>query len=263
MPSTWDPPLSPLRGSFATTHWSLVLAASGAGDGAHDAAEARAALEQLCRIYWPPIYAFVRRKGHQPDDARQLTQEFFTRLLERRDIDDADPDRGRFRSWLLGALQNFLANDWRQRTAKKRDEHKLVWLDGLDVEQSYRLEPRYHSDPELEYERDCAVALLERAFQRLQSECEARGKGWLFEHVRQAVLHGPDDGGYAALARSLGQTEGSLKVTVSRWRKRWVELVREQLAASLDLDAATAPHSDVIQAELDCLLASLSPARPT
>lgn len=262
MPSVWDPPVSRARSNFATTHWSVVLAARCAGDaeGEARAAEARAALEQLCRTYWPPIYSFLRRRGHAHDDAGQLTQEFFLRLLERRDFDRADPARGRFRSWLLQALKNFLANEWKKTTAGKRDERKLIWVDALAAEQRYQFEPSHHSDPEREYQRDCALAVLERAFQRLRAECDERGRGWLFEQVQKVLVWGPDDGGYAELSSAVGETTGNLKTTVARWRQRWAEIVREELAGALDVSESPQPR-DAIDAELHFLLAALSPGR--
>ena len=260
MPSVLDPPVSPFRSNFCTTHWSVVLAARSSGAGDDRAAEARAALEELLRVYWPPIYAFLRRKGYAADDAGQLTQEFFTRLLERRDIDRADPERGRFRSWLLTALKNFLANEWKRKTAAKRDERKLVWLDALEAEQRYQLEPQTRSDPEREYQRDWAVAVLERAFRRLRAECDERGRGWLFEQVQKALVWGPEDGGYAELAPSVGEAPGNLKATVARWRQRWADLVRDELAAAMDIPQSTRPR-DALDAELHFLLAALTPGR--
>lgn len=261
MPSVWDPPVSPFRSNFCTTHWSIVLAARSAGEGEARAAEARAALEELCRVYWPPVYAFLRRKGYAPDDAGQLTQEFFTRLLERRDIDRADPERGRFRSWLLKALKNFLANEWKKKTARKRDERQLLWLDALEAEQRYQHEPQNRSDPEREYQRDCAVAVLERAFLRLRAECDERGRGWLFEQVQKALVWGPEDGGYAELAPSVGETPGNLKTTVARWRQRWADIVREELSGAVDVRESPRPR-EALDAELHFLLAALTPGRP-
>jgi RNA polymerase sigma factor (sigma-70 family) len=270
MPSIWDPPASSFRSNFSTTHWSMVLAASTASDGEARAAEARAAMEQLCRVYWPPIYSFVRREGRSAADAEQLTQEFFTRMLERRDIDKADPERGRFRNWLLAMLKNYLTNHRKWEYAQRRDKRKEVWMDALEAEESYRLEPRDNSNPEKEYQRDCAVAVVQHAFRSLREECDARGRGWLFDQVQQTLLLGPDENGYLALGHAVGEPPGNLKTTIARWRKRWVELIREQLLASLDVapdpdgPTPTAPprtRSQILQVELDTLLLALTPNR--
>jgi RNA polymerase sigma factor (sigma-70 family) len=267
MPSLWDPPVSPLKSNFSTTHWSVVLAASAAGGGEAQVAEARAAMEQLCRVYWAPVYSFVRRGGRSAADAEQLTQEFFTRMLERRDIDKADPERGRFRSWLLGMLKHYLCNYRKWEHAQKRDKRTEVWMDGFEAEERYQLEPRNNSNPENEYQRDCAMAVVRRAFQQLREECEARGRGWLFEQVQQTLFFGPDDDGYLALGPTVREKPGNLKTTITRWRKRWVELVREQLLASLDVstdaDGSTATDPSrvvhLLQEELDALLLALTP----
>lgn len=269
MPSLWDPPAGTFRSNFSTTHWSLVLAAGCAGEGDGQDFEARAAMDQLCRVYWGPVYSFVRRGGRSAADAEQLTQDFFTRMLERKDIDKADPERGRFRSWLLKMVKSHLTNHRKWEYAEKRDKRKEVWMDGLEAEERYQLEPRHDSNPEQEYQRDCALAVVKRAFQRLEEECDARGRGWLFEQVRQTLILGPDDNGYLALGGAIGQPPDNLKATVARWRKRWVELVREQLLASLDVPsdsggpAPTGPArvSQLLQVELEALLLALGPNR--
>jgi RNA polymerase sigma factor (sigma-70 family) len=232
---------------FATTRWSLVLAA---GESAEDS---QAALAELCEIYWYPVYSFIRRRrSNGPDDPRDLTQEFFAGLLKRHDVGSADPNRGRFRSWLLKMVKNFLANDWDRITAEMRDFRQLRWLDAQDPDRRYKLEPAHAVDPERLYHRNWAHILLERVLMRLREDCAARGKQELFEQVK-GLLIGPEGEmpDYGPHAEALGISENTLKVNVHRLRRRLGDLLREEIGELVDTP-------EEIQREIDFLLASLS-----
>jgi RNA polymerase sigma-70 factor (ECF subfamily) len=219
-----DGPEAPRR--FSTTRWSLVVAAA----AGHGGEEARAALAELCRLYWYPIYAFVRRR-YGPDDSADLTQSFFLRLIERGDFASADRTRGRFRSWLLGGLKHFLANEWDHATAQKRDIRKVVWLDEGVAERRYQLEPSSEITPERLYDRQFGLCLLERALERLRAACVAEGEADSFDKLKR-FLPGPDmdEGAYRPIAESLGVQPNHLKVMVHRLRRRYGAFVREEIA---------------------------------
>jgi RNA polymerase sigma-70 factor (ECF subfamily) len=212
---------------FRSTRWSLVQQA------AHGADEDRAAaLSDLCTAYWYPLYAFVRRRGHSPDEARDLTQAFFARVLERRGLAGADPERGRFRSYLLGAMKHFLANEWhRARAGKRGGDSVLLDLDALDPEARYALQPAPSADPDLEFDREWARQTTARALERLREESEARGKGRLFE-VLEGTLTGEERDRREAASR-LDMTEGAVKVAVHRLRRRYRELLRAEIAETV------------------------------
>src|SRR5690242_8628727 len=153
--------------NFTPTHWSVVLAAAGRADSTH----ARDALERLCRNYWLPIYAFIRRQGHNPHDAQDLTQEFFTRLLERNYLAGANREKGRFRSFLLASVKHFLANEWDKATAQKRGGGRVpISIDTAMAESSCKLEPADAVTAEKLFERRWALALLEQVLRRLREE---------------------------------------------------------------------------------------------
>lgn len=253
--SDLDPPLpSASHGSFVTTRWTMIFAAGGKAHPAQpEPIDGRAALERLCRTYWPPVYAFLRRQGLGADDANDLAQEFFFRLIERQGLRLVDPLRGRFRSWLLSCLKNFMVGEWKRSTAQRRDVRRLVWLDGEQAESGYQAVPARGADPELQYQRDWAMALVESARQRLEQECERSGRKELFSYVQGWLVDGPEEGGYAELAAQLGTTPGSLKVTVHRWRRRWAELLREALEEQLD-----GPDDHKTEGELEWLLAAMA-----
>jgi len=213
-----------LRGGspeFATTHWSVILTAGQAGSP-----QARAAMERLCQTYWYPIYAFIRREGHQAHDAQDLTQEFFARLLEKKDLPAAGHVRARFRSFLLGAVRHFLANEWdKARALKRGGAHCLAALDGESAETRYSLETPSEATPEKIYERRWAMALLEEVLARLETEYAACGKRVLFDELKTALTGAPDVPAYAALAGKLRMSEGAIKTAVHRLRKRYRELL--------------------------------------
>jgi RNA polymerase sigma-70 factor (ECF subfamily) len=222
-----EEPMGPRE--FATTHWSLVVAASAADPGQTRTVRA---LEELCRAYWYPIYAFVRHRGHSAEDAQDVTQAFFTRILETRGLAAADPNRGRFRSYLLGAVKHFLANEWHRAQAQKRGGRVtfLEW-DALDPESRYALEPRRNPDCDADFDREWAQDLTSRALLQLRSELESRGKGPLFAALKGSLTG--EETSEAPVAVELGMSEGAVKQAVHRLRKRYRELVRSEIAATV------------------------------
>ena len=213
--------------SFPTTLWTVVLHA-----GRNESAPAQAALAQLCQAYWYPLYSFVRHRGYSPPDAQDLTQGFFVQLLEKRALGSVDPDQGRFRTFLLASLKNFLANDWDRSHALKRGGAKtIVTLEPENAESRYGLEPSHNLTPERHFERQWAMTLLDRVLAALRNEYHADGKGDLFEEL-QAVLT-DRSGGYANIAARLRRSEGAIKVAVHRLRRRYRELMRLQIAETV------------------------------
>lgn len=222
--------IAPGAREFHTTQWSLVLAAQQGGD----ASRMRQAMSALCRDYWYPLYAFVRRRGHAAHDAQDLTQAFFLSLLETPSA--ADPARGKFRSYLLGALKNFLANDWhRAQTQKRGGGQRLVEWDALDAEARYAMEPAEQSDADTLYDRRWALELLARAMEKLRAEFAAKGDSETFDLLKGTLNGaGPER---AQTARHLGMSEGALKVAVHRLRQRYREVLRAQIAETVDSPA--------------------------
>lgn len=232
--------------AFATTHWSVVLAAREA-----DSPQAAEALEELCRIYWYPLYAYVRRRGYSPDDAQDLTQEFFARLLAKRWLDAADRSRGRFRTFLLGAFSHFLANEWHRANREKRGGGRgLVSWDQAMAESRYLAEPADALTPDKIYEKRWAATLLELVLTRLQAEQVAAGKKDLFEEVKNLLWGEKSTHSQAELAANMGLSEGALKVAIHRLRRRYRELLRAQIAQ-------TVARPDEIDDELRALMAVL------
>jgi len=232
-PSTADstPPSAPgLPGPvFVTTHWSVVAAA-----GRCDSQEARAALSELCQAYWYPLYAHVRRRGHSPADAQDLTQSFFARLIEKNWLADADRDRGRFRSFLLASLNHFLANEWHKARAEKRGGGRIHPLEIGDAEERYQHEPADEATPDRAFDRRWALALLDRVLARLRDDYVSGGKGPLFEQIRSALGGGRSEIPYAQLGAPLGLSEGAVKVAVHRLRQRYRELLRAEIAQTVE-----------------------------
>lgn len=224
--------------------------------GAKAGVDSRQALAELCRLYWYPAYGFVRRGGRSPEDATELTQEFLTRLIERNDFSRVDPEKGRFRSWLLGALKHFLANEWDRETAAKRDRRREVPLEATDAEDRYLREPSHDIDPEKLYHRRWAMLLLERVLGRLREECVRDGREALFEKVK-GLLVGPEgeDPVYRPIAEALGVPVDGFKVTVFRLRQRFGKLIREEIAETVE-------RPEDIEDEIDFLLAALSVPEP-
>lgn len=213
--------------NFTPTHWSVVLAAADRSDSTH----ARDALEKLCRNYWLPIYAFVRRQGHNPHDAQDLTQEFFTRLLERNYLAGVDREKGRFRSFLLASLKNFLANEWDKAKAQKRGgKYVLISIDAALAENSVALEPADALTAEKIFERRWALSLLEQVLRRLREEYKRDGKEHQFEQLKSTLTEASRSVSYAEIATRLGTSEGAVKVAVHRLRQRYRELLRAEIA---------------------------------
>ena len=193
---------------------------------------ARMAFEELCRAYWYPLYAFVRYRGYSSADAQDMTQSFIVRIIETGGLASADPDRGRFRSYLLGAMKHFLANEWhRARTQKRGGGATFVELDGLDPSARYALEPAESADPEAGFDREWAQESIARAMERLEAESEARGKGALFEALKGSLTG--DEPARKETAARLKMTDGALKAAVHRLRRRYRELLRAEIAETV------------------------------
>lgn len=232
-----DPARADSRGIFCTTRWSVVLQA---GDAA--APDAHAALTHLCQQYWTPLYAFVRRSGHAPEDARDLTQEFFARLLEKRWLAEANPERGRFRSFLLASLKHFLANEWnRAQCLKRGGGRQIIELDAATAEERYALEPADAATPEILYERRWALTLIGRTQERLRAEMTAGGDGERFEALEPTLVGERTGPGYEQLAERFGVTETAVKSIVLRMRRRFRALLREEVLQTIgnEQDAET------------------------
>ena len=214
----------PGRSGFPTTRWTLVVAAGGP-----DRADARSALVSLCENYWYPLYTWLRRRGYPADQAQDLTQEFFIRVLEGRYVDRADPERGRFRSFLLNSLKFFVADEEDRNRAAKRGGGAIVPLEFASGEERYRREPAHDETPERIFERRWALSVLDRVVERLRSEFMQHGRPEHFERLKVFLL-GQPDAPYAALAREMNTSEGALKVAIHRLRKRYRELFRQEIA---------------------------------
>ena len=248
-PQQSKPERRPARGDqFLTTHWSMVVSA-----GRKGSAEAGRALAVLCENYWFPLYAFVRRAGHTADNAQDLTQEFFLRLLARNSLAAADPQRGRLRSFLLGAMKHFLANQQRRRATQKRGGRRaMLSLDFNAGENRYNLlEPVDNLTPERLYQRRWALALLDLVLGRLREESLAAGKLPLFDHLKQFLAGSAEKAPYLEVANELAVSEGAVKVAVHRLRRRYRQLLKEEIARTI-------VEPETLEDELRELLAALS-----
>jgi RNA polymerase sigma-70 factor (ECF subfamily) len=236
-------PNTPSPGRFPTTCWSRVAAARD-----HVTPEARAALGELCTTYWVPIYGFIRRKGHDPEQALDLTQEYFARLLEKGTVAAAEPSRGRFRSFLLADCSFFLSNYCNRATALKRGGNRTILaIDFRDAEGSLLNEPTHGRTPERLFERDWALALLGTVSDRLEKDYAAAGRADAFRLLKPILS--AESVPYVAIAAELGTTEGNVRVAVHRLRTRFAGELRRQVAATLDN-----PSADDVEAELRSLL---------
>ena len=187
-------------------------------------------MAKLCNVYWYPLYAYVRRRGYSPEDAQDLTQEFFLRLLQHDWLAQADRERGRFRTFLLAALSHFLANEWHKARAKKRGgAFQLVPLEFDNAETRYSREPVDPTTPEQGYERRWALALLEEVLNRLAAESAAQGRAQLFGVLKTSLIGDDRTPSYATLAAELGMTEAAIKVAIHRLRKRYRQLLKEEI----------------------------------
>jgi RNA polymerase sigma-70 factor (ECF subfamily) len=214
----------PGSSQFPATRWTLVVAA-----GDPHRKEARSALVDLCENYWYPLYAYLRRRGYSADEAQDLTQEFFVRVLEGRYLDRADPEKGRFRSFILTSLKFFVADEEDRQRARKRGGGVLVPLEFSSGEERYQREPAHHETPERIFERRWALSLLDRVVERLRNEFVHHGRPEHFERLKMFLL-GQSDAPYATLAREMNTSEGALKVAIHRLRKRYRELFRQEIA---------------------------------
>lgn len=216
-------------GHFSTTHWSVVMAAAHGSE-----VTARRALEALCEKYWPPIYAFMRRQGLGAEDAQDATQGLFASLIESESLRKASPERGRFRSYLLGAAKHYLSNERKSARAKKRGGGQ--WTLSLDFEREeaqYRAEPADPDTPDKMYERRWVLALLDSTLERLAEEARQQGEEAVFAALRPYLTREEPAAPYAAAAAALGTTEGAFKVAVHRLRKRFAAMLRAEIADTL------------------------------
>ena len=211
---------------FATTHWSVVLNAAD-----QQSPQAGAALERLCRTYWYPLYAYLRRRGNGHEDAQDLTQGFLMQLLERKSFARVSPDRGRFRSFLLASLNYYLA-DQRDRTmaAKRGGGRADLSLDASAAVERYQLEPADDESPERVFERRWALTLLDQVLKRLEQEFEQAGKTGLFEGLQRFLVAGRGEADYRGAATALGMSVEAVKKAAQRMRQRYYELFREEIA---------------------------------
>jgi RNA polymerase sigma-70 factor (ECF subfamily) len=211
---------------FVTTHWSEVLAA---GDG--DSAEARPALARLCRSYWFPIYAFIRKRGYSPEGAQDLTQQFFANFLEKNYVARAARERGRFRAFLMSSVQNFLHNEYHRLQAQKRGGGK-AWLslDQTRAEERYKIEPVEESDPAKAFEQRWAATLLDNVLTRLRTEFAQGDRGGLFEALQAHLWGDSDSVPYGNLAQQYELSIGNIKVIAYRLRQRYRDILREEIA---------------------------------
>lgn len=217
----------PGSSQFPTTRWTLVVAA-----GDPQRKDARSALVSLCENYWYPLYAYLRRRGYAPDQAQDLTQEFFMRVLEGRYLDRADPEKGRFRSFILTSLKFFAGDEQDRQRAQKRGGGAVVSFElssGESGEERYQREPGHDETPERIFERRWALSMLERVMDRLRDEFVQHGRSENFERMKVFLL-GQSEAPYADLAREMNTSEGALKVAIHRLRKRYRELFRQEIA---------------------------------
>jgi RNA polymerase sigma factor (sigma-70 family) len=217
----------PGSSQFPTTRWTLVVAA-----GDPQRKDARSALASLCENYWYPLYAYLRRRGCAPDQAQDLTQEFFMRVLEGRYLDRADPEKGRFRSFILTSLKFFAADEQDRQRAQKRGGGTVVSFDfssGESGEERYQREPGHEETPDRIFERRWALSMLERVMEKLRDEFVQHGQPENFERMKVFLL-GQSEAPCAALARDMNTSEGALKVAIHRLRKRYRELFRQEIA---------------------------------
>lgn len=222
-------PVIPEACGFQTTHWSAVLAA---GEPGHPAAQQ--ALAELCRNYWYPLYAFVRRKGRPPEEAKDLTQDFFAVVLEKNYLGEVERERGRFRTFLLAALENFLRNDWAKRqTLKRGGGVSFIPFEADAAETRYLREPADGETPETLFDRRWAVRLLETVHGQLREEFARAGKQGQFEALEVFLSGEKHPASSAEVAATLGLSDGAIRVAVHRLRTRYGELLRREIAATL------------------------------
>ena len=232
---------------FATTRWTMVMAA-----GHSDTPSAHMALEELCRAYWYPLYVYARRRGHNAEDSEDLTQEFFRRFLAGHSLETADPNKGRFRSFLLTVFKRFLANEWDRACAQKRGGGvPALSVDTKAAETRYLVEPSVECAPERIYDRRWAMALLGRSVDRVRDEYVQSGKGAEFDQIKSCLTAERGTINYAEMAQASGTSEGALRVAIHRLRRRFREVFRDEIAQ-------TVAHSDEIDDEVRYLMSVLA-----
>jgi RNA polymerase sigma-70 factor (ECF subfamily) len=234
------------RGRFETTEWSLVLAAgTRGGEGAEEA------LANLCQRYWYPVYSYVRGQGHSADDAADLTQGFFTRLLEKDDLRQVDRERGRFRAFLLAACRHYLANARDHDRAQKRGGgRRIVSIDAAAAEDRLRLEPRHETTPEKEFLRRWTLTVIDQVLRALREEMAAQGKAGAFDSLQSFLIGEAGEDSCARAARELGTSEGAVRVAAHRLRKRFRARLRGEILRTVE-------DEDAVDDELQSLLAAL------
>jgi RNA polymerase sigma-70 factor (ECF subfamily) len=236
----------PNGGRFPTTHWSQIAEAVDLG-----APGTRDALASLCQSYWYPLYLFIRRKGHPADEASDLVQEYFARLLSGRVLHGADRAKGRFRTFLIADCGHFLSHQHARAQAQKRGgDRQIVSFDAGEADGRYLREPGHDLTPERLYERAWALTLLESVLARLREEYERDGRNDVFHQLKGVLTVGPDTVPYSEIARRLGVTEGAVQVAVHRLRRRYGALLRDEIAA-------TVVQPDEVEDEIRELFAAL------
>lgn len=231
---------------FASTHWSVVLLA-----GQEHSPQSAAALEKLCRAYWYPLYAFVRREGHGPEAAADLTQEFFSRLLASNGLASVDGSKGKFRSFLLASMKHLLANEWNRSQRQKRGGGCVHFsLDAATAEDRYHLDPADELTPEKVFERRWAETLIDSVTRTLQQEFAEAGLAGRFDALKVFLLADEEPASYAEMARRLHLTKGAVRTAIYRMRQRYSELFRAEIAQTV-----SGPQE--IEEELRCFLAAL------
>jgi DNA-directed RNA polymerase specialized sigma24 family protein len=224
------PDLPPRTGAFATTHWTMILTAGKVAQG-----EANPAMTALCERYWYPVYAFVRRRCGDPHNALDLTQGFFTRLLEKQDLAGVERGHGRFRAWLLTAVQHYLANEHDRARAEKRGGGQVpLSINGADAESRYLLEPFHEFTAERIFERRWALSILGQTLAALRREYESEGKQRLFDALKDYLGGKREVGGYRRISEELGMSEGAVWTAAYRLRQRYGELLRGRIAETVE-----------------------------
>jgi len=232
---------------FVTTRWTAVRQA-----GQADSSLASQALAELSRTYWYPLYVYVRRRGYSSHDAEDLTQGFFARLLRLNSLAEVSPERGKFRALLLASMKNYLQGEWDRASAQKRDVRQTLSLDFEEAETRYHREPSENIPPELVFDRQWALTLLERVVQHLREEYDVSGRGAVFHGLSHAITVGEDQIPHAELAARLGLSEEAVRVAAHRLRKRYRQMLREEIAGTVadeaEIDAEMAYLRRVISA---------------
>jgi RNA polymerase sigma-70 factor (ECF subfamily) len=214
---------------FATTHWTVVLAA-----GKRHTPQSDLALEELCRTYWFPLYAYVRRRGHNKQDAEDSVQAFFARFLAKNYLASLGAERGRFRAFLLASLKHFLINEWKKsRRLKRGGGEKNLSLDWQTADTKFQVASTNEPSPDKAFDREWALALLAKVIERLQKECEADGKAKLFEQLKTFLMAGKAEAAQSETAKILGMEEGAVRVAIHRLRKRYRQLLRDEISQTL------------------------------